>query len=278
LRTKALNDRTQQLEQAHNVIEEKNRNILAGIEYARRIQQAILPTDDRLKMVLTDYFILFKPRDIVSGDFYWFSRKDDNYFIAAVDCTGHGVAGALLSMIGNMKLNEIVNERSIADPGQLLSFLHQGVRTALKQENNEGKADDGMEVAVCMIDLKKGKVTFAGAGRPLFYSKNSEFHVIKGNRKPIGGRQKEKTRSFTNHHIDFQGEITLYLTTDGFAHQNNPAGKKYGSLRLKRFLHANARFGMDRQKAALAEELKSHQGSEEQRDDITIIGVKLGKP
>jgi ligand-binding sensor domain-containing protein/serine phosphatase RsbU (regulator of sigma subunit) len=276
-RTRVLNKRTRQLEHAHDVIKEKNRNILDSIRYARRIQQAILPAADRMRMVLEDYFIIFKPRDIVSGDFYWFGQNEDNYFIAAVDCTGHGVPGALLSMIGNMMLNEIVSEKSLSDPAQLLSNLHQGVRSALKQENREAMADDGMDVGVCMFDLKKGKITFAGAGRPLYYIKNSDLFEIKGDRKAIGGRQKEEHRTFTNHTIDFPSGVTLYLTTDGFVDQSNQKNKKYGSQRLKQFLKTNAHLSMDQQKEALLKELDSHQGKEEQRDDITIIGIKLKK-
>lgn len=283
LRTRALNQRTRELEKAHDnlqkskqIIEEKNQNILASIRYACRIQQAILPADDRLNTALEDCFILFKPRDIVSGDFYWFNKKGDICFFAVVDCTGHGVPGALLSMIGNMKLDEIINEKPISHPAQLLSYLDLGVRRVI-QHDEDSPADQviGMEVALCMIDLRKGKVTFAGAKRPLFYIKDSEFFEIKGDRRTIGGGQKGVQPDFTNHEIDIRSEINIYLTTDGFADQNNQEDKKYGSQRFKGFLKANAHLGMARQKEALLEELAAYQGSEEQRDDITIIGIKL---
>jgi ligand-binding sensor domain-containing protein/serine phosphatase RsbU (regulator of sigma subunit) len=286
LRTKELNEQTLELEKAHiklqmskQIIEEKNRNILASIQYARKIQQAILPTDDRMRRVLKDYFVIYKPRDIVSGDFYWFTQSGDTLFIAAVDCTGHGVPGAFLSLIGNMELNEIVNEKFVSDPAQFLLYMDLGIRRTLQQEKGENRSDEGMgvgmEVGLCMIDLRKGRLTFAGARRPLYYIKNSEFFEIKGDRKSIGGRQKEENPAFTNHKIDIQSETIIYLTTDGFADQNNWKNKKYGSLRLKRFLQANTHLSMGRQKEALLEELNAHQGTEEQRDDITIIGIKL---
>jgi len=199
------------------VIEEENRNIMASITYARKIQQASLPTEERLKNVLKDYFIIFRPRDIVSGDFYWFGQSGRRHFIAAVDCSGHGVPGAFLSMMGNMELTEIVKEKPVHDPAALLMHLHNA----------------------------------------------------------IGGRQREKKRTFKNHAVPIRSETVLYLTTDGFADQNNSENKKYGSLRLKQFLQAHAHLPMDRQQEAILLELKDHQGVEEQRDDITIIGIKL---
>lgn len=282
MRTQALNDRTLELEKAHaglqvskTIIEEKNQNILASINYAQKIQQAVLPTNEKIRNVLNDYFIVFKPRDIVSGDFYWYSHLENRVFIAAVDCTGHGVPGAFLSMIGNITLNEIVKEAHIADPGQILCRLHRSVRSALQQEKEDYKSGDGMEVGMCMIDLEQGKLTFAGAKRPLYYVKNSEFFEIKGDRRPIGGRQKEKTRTFTNHEIDIQSETILYLTTDGFVDQHDAENKKYGSLRFKKLLRTNARLPMDQQKKAVMEALDNHRGNENQRDDITVIGIKL---
>jgi serine phosphatase RsbU (regulator of sigma subunit) len=282
IKTEALNERTLQLEKAHAglqmskaVIEEKNKNIMASITYARKIQLASLPTEERLKKVLKDYFIIFKPRDIVSGDFYWFGQSGPRYFIAAVDCTGHGVPGAFLSMMGNMVLTEIVKEKSVYDPVAILMHLHNAVRRVLQQDNGESRSDDGMEVVVCMIDPKTAKVTFAGAGRPLYYICNSQFFEIKGDRKSIGERQREKKRTFTNHKFDIQSETVIYLTSDGYAHQNNSENKKYGSLRLKQFLRTNSHLSMKQQKDALLRELTNHQGSEDQRDDITIIGIKL---
>ncbi len=282
IKTEALNERTLQLEKAHArlqtskaVIEEKNRNMMASITYARRIQLASLPTEERLKKVFKDYFIIFKPRDIVSGDFYWFGQSGPRYFIAAVDCTGHGVPGGFLSMMGNMELTEIVNEKPVYDPAPLLMHLHNAIRRVLQQDNGESRSDDGMEVAVCMIDPETAKVTFAGAGNPLYYVCNSEFFEIKGDRKSIGGKQREKKRTFTNHEIDIRSETVIYLTSDGYADQNNSENKKYGSLRLKQFLRANGHLSMKQQKDALLRELANHQGSEDQRDDITIIGIKL---
>jgi ligand-binding sensor domain-containing protein/serine phosphatase RsbU (regulator of sigma subunit) len=267
--------RTKELNESKQIIEEKNRNIMASIQYARKIQQAILPTDDSFRSIIEDYFILFKPRDIVSGDFYWFNHSDGKYYLAVADCTGHGVPGALLSMIGNMRLNEIIEETVTPAPARFLVELHEGVRHALRQEREESPSDDGMDIVLCMIDLKQGKVTYSGARRPLLYVKDSQFSEIKGSRDSIGGRKKSRLPVFTNYEIDIQAETVIYLTSDGFADQNNEKGKKYGSMRLKQFLQTITHLPMAQQKEALETELIAHQGDEEQRDDITIIGLKL---
>jgi serine phosphatase RsbU (regulator of sigma subunit) len=161
----------------------------------------------------------------------------------------------------------------------VLSHLHQGFRSALKQEIEETDTYDGMDVGLYRIDLRTGKITFAGAGRPLFYVKDSQLVEIKGDRKSIGGRQREEKRFFTNHEIDIlenkQEKIMLYLTTDGFADQHNPQNQKYGSRRLKKFLRDNAHLSTALQKGVLLEELKTHRANEEQRDDITIIGIRI---
>jgi ligand-binding sensor domain-containing protein len=228
LRTWDLQERNLELEKARKniqsskeIIEEKNRNIMSSIRYARKIQQAMLQIKEKMEKELKDYFLVYEPRDIVSGDFYWFDITEDHYLLALADCTGHGVPGALLSMIGYMMLNEIVKVRHILDPAKILARLHQGFRYILKQEIEETDTYDGMDIGLCRVDLHTGKVTYAGARRPLIYVKNSELIEIKGDRKSIGGRQKEKKHSFTNQEIDIldknQDGIMIYLTTDGFA-------------------------------------------------------------
>jgi serine phosphatase RsbU (regulator of sigma subunit) len=273
--SRLVGERTLELEMSRQIIEEKNRNILAGIEYAGTIQQAMLPLNEKMAKVLADYFVIFEPKAIVSGDFYWFHPMGDRYFIAAVDCTGHGVPGALLSMIGKILLDEILHEKQVTDPAALLAQLHFGVRTELKQEEKESKNRDGMDAALCMVDLKEGKLTFAGAKRPLYYVTGSQLREIKGDSKSIGGPQKEEKRSFTNHNIDIHPDTVIYLTTDGFADQGDPGNRKFGTRRLKTFLETHAHMDMARQKELLLLELKKHRGTEEQRDDITVIGIKL---
>jgi serine phosphatase RsbU (regulator of sigma subunit) len=289
LRTRDLQERNLELEKARKniqtskqIIEEKNLNIISSIRYARKIQQAMLQIKEKMEKELKDYFLIYKPRDIVSGDFYWFDITKDHYLVALADCTGHGVPGALLSMIGYMMLNEVVKVRHILDPAQILARLHQGFRYVLQQETEGTDTYDGMDIGLCRVDLHTGKITYAGARRPLFYVKNSELIEIKGDRKSIGGRQTEKKHTFTNHEIDIldknQNRVMIYLTTDGFADQQNPQNQKYGTHRLKKFLQGHAYLNPGQQKQALLEELQKYQANEEQRDDITIIGIRLGFP
>jgi ligand-binding sensor domain-containing protein/serine phosphatase RsbU (regulator of sigma subunit) len=284
VRTRDLKERTDELEKTHyklreskEIIEEKNRHIMDSMRYARKIQQAVMPMKEKMAKELQDFFVIYRPKDIVSGDFYWFEAIADQYFLAAADCTGHGIPGALLSMIGGMMLHEVVYERQIFDPALALSHLHRGFRRILKQEREELDiyTDDGMDVGLCRIDLKANKIIFAGARHSLYYVKNSKFTEIKGNRKSIGGRQKEERRLFTNHEIDVGNEIMIYLTSDGFAHQPNSLNQKYGSRRLKKFLQSHAHLSAVEQQEFLLEELERHQGNEEQRDDITILGLRL---
>lgn len=286
-RTETLNQRTQELEKAHaglheskQIIEEKNRNILASIEYARKIQQAVLPPDQRIAEGLKDYFIVYQPRDIVSGDFYWINRVGETVFIAVVDCTGHGVPGAFLSMIGSMELNELVSKHPVTDPAHLLFSMDEGIRRTLREETNAGGNGAGMamETGMCMIQPEQGRITFAGAKRPLYYVQSGEFSEIKGDRKTIGVYRKRRPgtlTSFTNHDIPITGDTIIYLTSDGFADQSNPKNKKYGARRLKEFLHSIAHLPMKEQEKALLKELDNHRSGEEQRDDITIIGIKI---
>lgn len=264
-----------QLQYAKNIIEQKNQHIMSSIKYAERIQQAILPPNEKIANAFNEYFVIFKPKDIVSGDFYWFSQIQENIFIAVVDCTGHGVPGALLSIIGNTMLNKIVNENRVFDPASIIEHLHQSVRMILKQENKNAETTDGMDVCLCKVSKDIGKIIFAGAKRPLYHFTDSKLVEIKGDRKSVGGKQKENKRTFTNKSIDVQHGDIIYLTSDGFADQNNSEGKKYGSKRLKEFLQSNANLTLAKQKEILLSELHYHQGSEEQRDDITVIGIKI---
>lgn len=265
---------------------EKNDQILDSIRYSQRIQTAILPFDERLKTAFSEHFILFLPRDIVSGDFYWFTELDNSFFFAVVDCTGHGVPGALLAMMGDIFLNEIIITNRIFESAKILEELHKKVRIHLKQDEESIKTMDGMDVCLCRIDKETGKIQFSGAKRPLYIvmadkAKRSESEdisrltVIRGDNKPIGGRQKEVTRTYTNHEIEVQKGDMIYLTTDGFIDQPEENMKKYGSKRFKALLTKIAQFPLAKQKQYLEEELKTYQGSEKQRDDITIAGIRF---
>ncbi len=261
------------------LLEEKNKNILSSIRYGERIQNAILPLTKKIRSSLPQHFIIFKPRDIVSGDFYWFNQVDGKIVLAVIDCTGHGVPGAFMSMLGNAFLNQIVTEQKIMNPSLILKRLHEEVRTALKQKQEKVDTQDGMDVCLCVLEKNSHtqKLLFAGAKRPLFVFKKGESKLteVKGDRKSIGGKQREEKQVFTSHEIKVQKGDQLYLTTDGFADQQNPKNKRYGSRRLKAFLQSVSELEMQEQEKVLAQELARHQGREEQRDDITVVVVKI---
>jgi serine phosphatase RsbU (regulator of sigma subunit) len=278
IKTKAHN----QLTKAHHSLDEANRRIEASIKYAERIQKVTLPLREKLTGAFRDCFVIYIPKDIVSGDFYWFSTLDRGLFIAAVDCTGHGVPGAFMSMIGDTHLKQIVNETKDPDPALILENLHENVRKTLKQDSEHGGTMDGMDICLCTLDKVTGKLVFAGAKRPLYLVRHSgateqpmELMEFKGDRKSIGGRQKELKRRFKKQEIDAGPGDMIYLTTDGFVDQQNNNEERFGSERLKNLLLSIARLKAEEQEERLLAELYLHKGDEEQQDDITVIGIRL---
>ncbi|MDJ0835238.1 MAG: AAA family ATPase [Acidobacteriota bacterium] len=261
----------------------KNRQIMSSIQYAQRIQRSMLPDLGRFHELLPQSFVIYQPKDIVSGDFFWYYECEDYILVAVVDCTGHGVPGALMSMIGNTLLNQIVKENGILEPNLILTMLSQGVRRVLHQEGDSVYAGDGMELALCRIRRDMSSVTFAGARRPLFVTRPipgkdlQELLIYKGDRNPVGGRPRRKAGDFSNHEIHLRGGETLYLTTDGFVDQPRKDGKKYGSRQFKALLSSLAASSMDAQKNKLISELTASRIHKWQRDDITIIGIRLSK-
>lgn len=270
---KQLQSLNEELEEKNYKITQAHNQITDSINYALKIQKAVLPKEDKLNELLQEHFVLFKPKSVVSGDFYWAEKIDGRLFIAVIDCTGHGVPGAFMSIIGNDLLNQIIKERKIHTPSKILKELHEGVRAALQQKDVIGEASDGMDM--CLIMIQKNTLTFAGAKRPLWYIKNNKFHEIKGNRKPIGGRQKEKVRRFDDHDVLIDADMIIYLTSDGYSDQNDPDNKSYTTRRLKNFLDRINKNPMSKQYDLLIKELENHADGEPNRDDITILGFKL---
>jgi len=266
------------LKQQNKKIASKNRLITASINYAQNIQQAILPNQENLKEVFHDSFILFEPKDIVSGDFYWLTLLQGKIFIAVVDCTGHGVPGAFMSVIGNSLLNDITGTQSILEPNHILEQLHLGIRNRLKQEKTENH--DGMDVCLCSIDYanpKKIEINFAGAKRPIYYieQKDKVLKVLRGDRKSIGGWQHEEYRDFSKQSIFLKRGDKLYLSSDGFVDNPNEDRKKFGEKDFKALILAYQDKPMKEQQELFKKALRNHQGRAEQRDDITLLGITL---
>ncbi|MBX7222048.1 MAG: FHA domain-containing protein [Blastocatellia bacterium] len=270
-------ERTAEVVAQRDEIQRINTHVMDSIRYAERIQQAILPTQQRVDQMIQDNFVLFRPKDIVSGDFYWFHEVNGVVIAAVADCTGHGVPGAFMSMIGNTLLNQIVIEKHILDPALILENLHNGVREALRQTQADSESQDGMDVCLCRIE--PGQVTFAGAKRPLYCvplnGSPLTLEEIKGDKRSVGGMQKEARRTFTNQTIAVGSGLMLYLTSDGFGDQPSPEGAKYGTRRLKELLSSFAHLPAREQFDTLVSELDRHQGTEVQRDDLSVIGIRV---
>ncbi len=277
---KQLEEKNTALDKALKELRVKNNQILSSIHYAQRIQTAILPSEKYFEHSSQEHFTLFRPRDIVSGDFYWFHAKGGKMFLAVIDCTGHGVPGALLSMIGHSLFNKIILEWSIQEPASILDHLQTEMRRILRGKKAGLDTNDGMDVCLCMIDPKEQITIFSGAIRPLYYvsmaGNTPKLMEYKGDRKVIGG-ERQAIHGFTNHTIKTSPGDMIYLTSDGFSSQFNPFLQKYGSTRLKKILPKIAHMEINDQKDVLCRELDRHQGDEEQIDDITIIGARISK-
>ena len=255
-------------------VEKQRDEILSSIQYAQRIQSSILPTPKQVQSLLPEHFILFKPRDVVSGDFYYIKETQGKIILAAVDCTGHGIPGAFMSLIGYTALLDINVLQKITKAAQILEWLHIGVRYILRQKESEVK--DGMDIALVVIDKENKTLEFAGAKNPLIYIQNEKLHKVKGDIMGIGGVQTEMERHFTTHTIDISQPTTFYLFSDGY--QDQFGGKKRRKFMTKRFrellfeIHEKP---MEEQKSILETTLSDWMGKEEQVDDILVMGVKV---
>lgn len=256
---------------------EKNRDITSSIEYAKRIQEAILPSKELIFSKIKNAFILYKPKDIVSGDFYWFGEKDNYKIIAVVDCTGHGVPGAFMSMIGHNLLNQIVVEKGFSDPGLILGELHKGVQSALKQGKNEIDTNDGMDVSLLAINTETRECHWAGAFRSLvIINSEGELEKIEGNKYPVGGAQLDSTRVFTTQVRHLNKSDNLYMSTDGYADQfGGSKGKKFMVRQFHDNLISIHQYSVAEQQKALENHFNDWKGNFEQVDDVLVIGIKL---
>ncbi|MBA3665104.1 MAG: SpoIIE family protein phosphatase [Bacteroidetes bacterium] len=280
-RTKAIKKENKILEnkvaERTKELEEKNRDITSSIEYAKRIQEAILPSKDHIFSRFEKAFILYKPKDIVSGDFYWFGEKEGNKIFAVVDCTGHGVPGAFMSMIGHNLLHQIIQEKGIVDPGEILNTLHKGVQEALRQGQNEVNTNDGMDVSIVAINEGKGEIKWAGANRPLVLI-SLEGNMVKydGNKYPVGGAQIDVKRIFTTHTIKKGAPTMAYMFTDGYADQfGGDKGKKFMVKRFNEVLLNIYLHDTLEQKQALERHLENWRQNHEQVDDVLVVGIAI---
>lgn len=269
------NRANKELHYAYTIIQEKNNDITASIEYASKIQEALLPTRENSSLFRDSFFIL-NPKDIVSGDFLWYAKVDSKIVFTAADCTGHGVPGAFMSMIGNTFLHEIVNVNRKLQPGEILNELRERVIHALSQDGGiESARKDGMDMALCCLDLENHRLEYAGANNPLYIIRNNELIEIKADKQPVG-YMPEREVPFNNHEIELVKDDLIYIFSDGYADQfGGPKGKKFKYKQLKELLLANKEKSMLDQKKILMDAFNDWKGSLEQIDDVCFIGVRV---
>ena len=259
-----------------NEVRTNNKKITESINYAKRIQTAILPDNQIINKVFPDSFIFYKPRDVVSGDFPWFIQKEDDIYIAAVDCTGHGVPGALISLIGYFILNDVINNEEALDTGQILDNLNNGVTKTLRQDDPNATTRDGMDIALVRVNYKKNFFEYSGANRPLYVEKDGELIQVKGNKFPIGGGNYRTRTSFTSHRMDITKQEAIYFFSDGYPDQfGGEHNKKFGNQKIRALITENQGNSMEKMGEIFSKEFDAWKGDRKQTDDVLMIGLKL---
>lgn len=253
-------------------LEIKNKEITDSITYAKRIQTAILPSDNIFKSFLNNSFVLYLPKDVVAGDFYWLEKVKDIVLFAAADCTGHGVPGAMMSVVCHNALNRSVREEGLTDPGKILDRTREIIISELGKSNEDVK--DGMDISFCALNSKTLDLNWAGANNPLWIVRNSELIEVKPDKQPIG--QHLSSNPFTTHAIKLQANDILYVSTDGYQDQfGGDKGKKFKASHLKELILSVCTMPLEEQKKIISETFVNWKGKNEQVDDVCLIGVKI---
>ncbi len=265
-----------ELTQRNEQLIEHQQDINDSIAYAERIQSAIMPPKNYINRVLPENFVLYLPRDIVSGDFYFVEEVEDEVVFAAVDCTGHGIPGALISMIGFNYLHRAVADKKITTPSEILQYLDVGVNERLRQTANESGVNDGMELGLCSLNRKTNVLQYSGAYNPMYIISNNEIKVVSPDKLEIGVNPDGVADDYTNHTIQLQKGDCVYLLSDGFADQfGGPKGKKFMYKQLRNLLLELNKLPMKEQKERLLSTFYKWKGSEEQVDDVLLMGVRV---
>lgn len=274
-RTEEVVRQKEEVERQGRKVVELYKNVTDSIRYAKRLQESILPPDKRIRELLPNSFVYYRPKDIVSGDFYWFEQVEDKVVFAAVDCTGHGVPGAFMSLIGHNGLNQTVKERGRTRPSDILMDLNRIAYDALHKDREQGLVRDGMDMALCCYDPAKGVLEYAGANNPLYLLRAGEVLTFTADKNAIGSFDLPGG-SFTDHRIKVQPGDLVYVFSDGYADQfGGPKGKKFLYRRFRELLLEICGQPMDQQRAALHEAFSKWRGGHEQVDDILVIGVRI---
>lgn len=280
-RTREILNQKEKIEAHKLIIEQKNKDTLDSIRYARRIQESMLPKPKFLDQLLNDYFVFYCPKDIVSGDFYWVERQAGKLYIAISDCTGHGVPGAFMSIMGNNFLNQAINEKGLTTPNQILSYLNVAISGSLGQNNRKHETtdvvvQDGMDIAIVVIDVLKSTIQFSGAQRPLLFISEDTLVEFKGDRYPVGGSTYGSNKRFNLETIPYKSGDSIYLFSDGFADQfGGTKNKKFKYSKLKELIFVGRKAAMVDQKQLIREAFDIWRGDCDQVDDVCVFGLRL---
>jgi serine phosphatase RsbU (regulator of sigma subunit) len=269
-----VNERTKEIATQNKVLEQQKKEITDSINYSKRIQQSMLPPLEEIYASLTEAFVLFRPKDIVSGDFYWFHKSTEEIFIAAADCTGHGVPGAIMSMLGTEKLNEAAGQTN--DVSMILSLVNKGVKKSLRQSESENSTRDGMDIAICSFNTSMTELNYSGANRPIWIirSGTTSIEEIKATKTAIGGTT-DDNQVFEKHQITLQKGDTIYIFSDGYADQFSPENKKLMTRKFKEIILSIQNLNIADQRDHLDDFMTKWKGNMEQTDDIMVIGVRV---
>ncbi len=271
-----LSDQKKLIETKNSELSEKNRNITDSLEYASRIQQAMLPPERFFRRIFPESFVFYRPKDIVSGDFYWLETRGDQIMVAVADCTGHGVPGAFMSVAGHNLLMETVNVHGITEPAEVLGEISKGLARLLYQERGETDVKDGMDISLCRIDVNRKKLHYAGAFSNLWIVRHEKLIEIPGNKFSIGSFLRAGTSGFTSHEISLETGDNLYLFSDGFADQfGGKQGKKFKPVQLRNLLISIHHLDMEKQYRELEKHFDAWKGDYDQVDDVCLVGIRI---
>jgi serine phosphatase RsbU (regulator of sigma subunit) len=265
-----------EIEIQRDLLAEQQKHIIDSIQYSKRLQNAILPTLDFVSELFPESFILYMPKDIISGDFYWFHRHGNKRYFSAIDCTGHGVPGALVSMVGQNWLNYAVKDLELEKPSDILDALNDGVMSTFQERDDDTSVKDGMDLALCCVDYDTMQLEFAGAYNPVLVIRDGEVTQIKGDKFPIGAFFRGVKGKFENHVLDVKKGDTVYVFSDGYADQfGGEANFKFLTKRFRQLLLDIHQKPLNEQRDILEKTIIDWMEGVEQIDDITVVGIKV---
>lgn len=273
----ALRESKKKAETEREAAESANKKVMDSIRYAQMIQSSLLPNPDNIRNFLTDSFFIWMPRDIVGGDFIFTDYFEDGFIIAVVDCTGHGVPGAFMTMIASFGLRKIIRDEGWRDPAQILKRLNFFVQTTLQQDTDYALSDDGLDAAICFVKSDEAMMTFAGAKLPVIYVCEKQLTLVKGDGQSVGYKKSDLRFNFTNHRIDIRRGMCFYMFSDGYVDQlGEKTDRRFGTRRFKNLLQENAHLPFEMQRKILLQAFKEYKGRNEIQDDVTVLGFGFG--